>query len=124
MHTRRVDISLFPLIGRLCRRPHPALRATLASDAPRGTSGWRSKHPWGVSSRRSLEGEKEQSLPPLGEGGAQRRMRASAEPTDEGSSAGSRRSPRGKEVSLSADKKESYVTARARQRSRDSARVK
>ncbi len=51
-------------------------------------------------------------------------MRASAEPTDEGNSAGSRRSPRGKEVELSADKKESYVTARARQRSRDSARVK
>ena len=59
-----------------------------------------------------------------GKSGAQRRMRATAEPAHEGSSAGSRPSPRGKAVSLSAARKESYATARARERSRDSARVR
>ena len=75
-------------------------------------------------SRGSLERSARQSLPPEEEGGAQRRMRATAEPAHEGSSAGSRPGPRGKAVSLSAARKESYATARARERSRDSARVR
>ena len=46
-----------------------ALREALAEDPSSAPSGG--------------DSEEQQSLPPLGEGGAQRRMRASAEPTDE-----------------------------------------